>query len=231
MRCPYCERNNPDDSSSCTSCGMPLPVSSKTSNAKPQKVKSQEQSHNHFCPHCGALGTDCTPVIKTEVSSTGGGYGLLRGCCGGICLGPFGLLCGIKKQRITSTNQTWWICKNCGSEFVSKEAAREILGKGFTSMAMVTFLTTLILEIIKYILEYGGWGTGNWLSVIIVLGLIVFWYALPEAIQLATGRDLAHILEKDELGSLFYKQCIVYGLGSFLLGIMIGRPILEYFFG
>ena len=79
MRCPYCERNNPDDSQCCTSCGMPLPVSSKTSNAKPQKAKGQEQIHNRFCPHCGASGTDCTPVIKTEVSSSGGGYGLLRG--------------------------------------------------------------------------------------------------------------------------------------------------------
>ena len=33
------------------------------------------------CPHCHAGGDHCHPVVKTDVKTSGGGYGFWSGCC------------------------------------------------------------------------------------------------------------------------------------------------------
>lgn len=65
------------------------------------------------CPKCG--NENCQVI--TETSTKGKDYSVGKGLCGGILLGPLGLLCGAcgKGKQITST--TYWICSNCGYKF------------------------------------------------------------------------------------------------------------------
>ena len=78
-------------------------------------------SKNLHCPKCKSTDLQCMVSNQTTVSSTGGGYGVGKGCLGYLLLGPLGLLCGAcgSKQKITSENHqsTFWACKSCGEKF------------------------------------------------------------------------------------------------------------------
>ena len=66
------------------------------------------------CPNCG--GEHCQVV--TEVNSYTQGFGVGKGCCGYICFGPIGLLCGLCGMgEGSSTSVTYWICQDCGRKF------------------------------------------------------------------------------------------------------------------
>jgi transposase-like protein len=84
-------------------------------------TQSQQTVHNAMiCPKCGS--SSLQPVVKT---STSGGFSSGDACCGYLLLGPLGLLCGAHNKN--TSNQTWWICQNCGNQFRDqKEASLEI---------------------------------------------------------------------------------------------------------
>lgn len=66
------------------------------------------------CPNCG--GEHCQ--IITEVNTHTQGFGIGKGLCGYICLGPIGLLCGLCGMGANhTTSVTYWLCQDCGSKF------------------------------------------------------------------------------------------------------------------
>ena len=62
------------------------------------------------CPRCGVK-DQCQIVYGSENST---GYNVCGGVCGYVCLGPLGLLCGLKNEKVT---KHFWVCNNCGAKF------------------------------------------------------------------------------------------------------------------
>ena len=236
MKCPYCGSDNHDDAVSCEICEMPLnirtrkrpasrPTATQPSNMEQisQKIDIEQLPYAN-CPHCGNLLHDCTPVSRTTVISSGGGYGFFSGCCGTILLGPLGLLCGLRKHSITSTSQTWWVCKKCGKEFIEAEAAKKVVEESITGAATTTCIISLIWQAVFAFIGYNRWVRD--IALLIIAGT---WIALPEGIKQSTGYDLKQLLTSEERKD-FYKRCAFYGIIGFLLGAVIGGKAMDYLF-
>lgn len=65
------------------------------------------------CPDCGS--ENCQ--IINEVATAGKDYDAKEGCCGYICFGPIGLLCGACGKGKKTTNTNYWVCNNCGKKW------------------------------------------------------------------------------------------------------------------
>lgn len=82
-----------------------------------QKGSSSTQPQTG-CPKCGSNNIQ---VVTNVVDNTKvQGYGLGKGCCGSVLMGPFGLLCGLcgmgnKKGSINTAHSR--VCANCGHKF------------------------------------------------------------------------------------------------------------------
>lgn len=77
------------------------------------------------CSFCGSDNTQLVMQNTTDVKT--GGYNWASGCCGMCLLGPFGILCGMlgRGSKIKVTNETWWLCNDCGNKCISKSSALE----------------------------------------------------------------------------------------------------------
>lgn len=224
MKCPYCGSENRDDAVSCEICEMPLkqaPTRRPVARQNIARPTYEEPASFGACPQCGAPLNDCTPVSKTSVKSSGGGYGLFSGCCGLVLLGPLGLLCGLKKQNITSSNQTWWVCRRCGKEFVEKETAKEIANSAITSAAIRTFIIAVIWAFLFATIYYDPW-----IRNIALLAIAGIWIVMPTGIREATGYTLKELLTAEERKS-FYKQCVFYGIIALVLGLVICTKVID----
>lgn len=78
------------------------------------------------CPKCGS--TDCQVFVTNSVKmhSSTQGFGAGKACCGSMCLGPIGLLCGAvgagkSKTWSEQEQQDFWICQKCGSRFTARD--------------------------------------------------------------------------------------------------------------
>lgn len=65
------------------------------------------------CPKCGS--ENCQFHTKTELK--GSLFSLKDACCGSICLGPLGILCGLCGTSIDTTTKEFWVCNDCGNQF------------------------------------------------------------------------------------------------------------------
>lgn len=237
MKCPYCDFENRDDAVSCEMCDMPLkqltrkrPASrpAATQSAKPERPPRivHPEEYDVFptvgCPNCGTPLEGCAPIVKTTVKSTGGGYGLFSGCCGTIILGPLGLLCGLRKQNITSSNQTWWVCRKCGKEFIEKDAAKEVADSVITSSAAMTGIIAFFWQIMFRLFGYSAWIRN--IALLIIAGT---WIIIPERIRETTGYEMKQLLVHEER-VVFYKKSAFYGVICFGIGMFIGAKIAEY---
>ena len=228
MRCPYCGSENRDDAVSCEICEMPLKQAPTRRPVARQNIARPTYEEPVFfgaCPQCGAPLNDCTPVSKTSVKSSGGGYGLFSGCCGMVLLGPLGLLCGLKKQNITSSNLTWWVCRRCGKEFVEKETAKEIANSAITSASIRTFVIAAIWAFLFETIYFD-----TWVRNIALLAIAGIWGVMPTGIKEATGYTLKELFTAEERKS-FYKQCAFYGIMALVLGLVICTKAIEFLLG
>lgn len=237
MKCPYCGYENDVGAVNCEMCEMPLLQLSRkqpqTRQAVPQTSKAERPIRRHQpedsfglpsvgCPNCGSPLSDCAPIVKTTVKSSGGGYGLFSGCCGTILLGPLGLLCGLRKQTITSTNQTWWVCRKCGKEFVEKEAAREIADSVLMSSVVMTGVIAIIWQVVFALAGYS-----SWVRNIALLAIAGTWMVLPERVKETTGYTMQQLMVHEERVE-FYKKCAFYGVIAFFIGTTIGGKGMEF---
>ena len=78
-----------------------------------RKYYKGKRGKNMKCPKCGC---DNCQVI-TETKTSGKDFSVGKGLCGGLLLGPLGLLCGAcgKGKQVNSVN--YWVCPNCGNKF------------------------------------------------------------------------------------------------------------------
>lgn len=63
------------------------------------------------CPSCG--NENCTPMSETQTQ----GFGLGKSLCGSLCLGPYGLLCGLCGMGKNKGTKVFFVCNNCGQRF------------------------------------------------------------------------------------------------------------------
>lgn len=236
MKCPYCDFDNRDDAVSCEMCEMPLNIMVKKrpparntttqSSGIEQTARSAyvEEMPYAFCPHCGNPLNNCSPVSKTTITSSGGGYGFFSGCCGTIFLGPLGLLCGLRKQSISSSSQTWWVCRKCGKEFIEEEAAKAVVEESITGAATTTFIISVIWQVVFAFVGYS-----DWVRDIALLAIAGTWIVLPDGIRQSTGYTIKQLFTSDERIE-FYKKCAFYGIIGFFLGAVIGGKAMEFLF-
>lgn len=229
MKCPYCDSENRDNATCCEKCEMPLNLIREETarHQKPMKIheplllSDDELLFHEGCPHCGAPYSNCVPLVKSELSGSGG-YSLFSGCCGTVLLGPLGLLCGLRRQSFSTSNQTWWACRRCGKEFLERDVAVDVADSCVWKAVGVTLVVSLISSALSTL-----FGPNEWIRDITLLAIVGIWFTLPEVIAQATGYPFKQLLEGEERKS-FYKKCIFFGIIAFCFGLKIGDVIAEF---
>ncbi len=74
------------------------------------------------CPNCGS--NNCQFISNTITHNSGFGFG--DACCGYICLGPIGLLCGLCNMDQETKIKEYWVCQECGTKFSAKDMQKAI---------------------------------------------------------------------------------------------------------
>lgn len=118
MQCKYCGKELADGSAFCNFCGKPqkntVQPASPAKSSNPPSPSTQEEG-SLKCPHCGSTHLQFTTQVKTQGVSAG------DACCGYVCLGPAGLLCGLCGAGSTESKD-YWVCCDCGTKFTTEEA-------------------------------------------------------------------------------------------------------------
>lgn len=183
MFCHECGTQIPEGVKFCYKCGAKVveDINGNTANLNTTDIQTLEPSNIEMlenpnrsrieCPNCHSL--NLIPVSETQTYVSGSGYGVGKGCCGYILLGPLGLLCGLCGTGATSqtTTSTWWVCKDCGNKFRDPkeiEAAKKTSWNLCLALA-ISFLVIFSLNFIAGIALYGEGG----ISVSSVLGMII----------------------------------------------------------
>lgn len=151
------------------------------------KAECSETPSGVCCPRCGSHNVQYAPV--TAVNSSG--YSCCTGCCGGLLLGPLGLLLGMCGMGTKSTTTVSWMCNNCGRQFVTAEQAEK---QCRTNAALGTFFNVVgLLFLGVFIFSPFGWIIGG-LS--LLCGCISVYSALyPEA---TTGHHVEALIPDTE---------------------------------
>lgn len=140
MFCPKCGNSIPYGVRFCPKCGNPIKKIEPAVPMEPQAKKSAGQSspprdgqapfqkkkgylmfEDGVCPNCGSH--NCEIQVQQNVTSSGSNYSCCNGALGTICMGPFGLLCGLcgTGSKTTTTHKSMWVCKDCGNQFPTKQ--------------------------------------------------------------------------------------------------------------
>lgn len=132
MYCNHCGKEIVENSAFCVYCGTKvsaiesqlqneeqsmLPAVIEKSEISTQMAKSRCPSvsdvHRLKCPRCGSTNLHFTTVTENKFFSG------TSACCGAVCLGPIGILCGLCGAGSETTN--FWVCYDCGNEFFASE--------------------------------------------------------------------------------------------------------------
>lgn len=119
MQCKHCGRELAEGSAFCHHCGHPQNETAGQPAAGTPNTPAEEGGIK--CPHCGSTRIQFTTTVKTQGVSVG------DACCGYICLGPLGLLCGLCGAG--SETKESWVCCDCGARFTTKEAQKAVQQK------------------------------------------------------------------------------------------------------
>lgn len=232
--CGKCGTENPETAEYCKHCGsrMMKPNSNTTQQSKPinepiptcdTTVKSEHSTTPSVCPYCN--GTACTPVVKSEVKTKK--YGFFEGILGLIAFGPAGLLCGLCGSSSTKVkNETWWVCPDCGKEFISKESA---IARAKHSM-VVSAIYSAIFSGIGFLAFLDSWSF--WVILIAALAVVCVWAAVIGDISKTSGYDdvndiLTTPAEKYNFWSRYVELIII---SIVIGGVIIGGGIYEFMY-
>lgn len=130
------------------------------------------------------------------------------GCFGTILLGPIGLLCGGCGRTKTSVrSEQWFLCNDCGKEFISKKSAllrteAEIVSSSLYSAVFVLFLS------------YAAAASQSvWWTLLLIALILGTWAAIPVSLCESTGKELKELLQDKD-----YKRMV----GGYVAGIVVG---------
>lgn len=230
MYCRFCGTENPNESVFCKKCGKQiktpetqLPQDIPPVLADKPVAPSSQETAGISCPHCHAGGENCHPVVKTDIKTSGGGYGFWNGCCGLILLGPVGLLCGACGSSVKTKvrNETWWVCQKCGKEFISKQSALERANLSMRTAALYSLFAAMATAY-----SFGdGEVSSFWVVAIAALVIIGLWASIPMAMSESSGLPVDQLLTPDEKSS-FQTKLILSCIASVLGGLIVGFAAL-----
>lgn len=153
------------------------------------------------CPKCKSERLIST--TDTIVNDNSKGYGGGLGCLGFLLMGPLGLLCGLcgKKRDISVENLHYFICQDCGHEFLAHDDAVRMLNSiiykcYFGGISTVAIAFTLICVCI-------GEGIGGLLPFLAVIALIIGIIIVVQGRKL--GKKL-HELEEHGYEASYYND-------------------------
>lgn len=226
MFCRFCGNKNPEDAVFCKQCGKQIAAeellsqrATTSTSETPQSSPTAPIEYLLSCPYCG--NNNCRPIVKTEVKTSGGGYGFWNGCCGLILLGPVGLLCGACGSSVKTKvrNETWWVCQKCGKEFISKQSAIE---RANLSMRTAAIYSLIAASVVGYSFSDSE-VSSFWVVIIAVLIIAGLWGSIPMAMSESSGLPIDELLSPEEKSSFrtrFILLCVASILGGLLLGIV-----------
>lgn len=240
MFCHKCGYKAVEGASFCEKCGTKLinNGSSITNIENIPNVKSENlQQYEDFtancyhsykkmsCPKCNSQ--DVYPISETETKIKGGGYGIGKGICGWLILGPIGLLCGAcgSKPKFDSKTRIFWICKNCKNKFRSTEDIEEEQEQDGLASIMGLFPGSLILYIAGNLFrenEIDFLGLPSWIYItlgvigLILVSLAVLYYAVKE-------------IEKSEKKGMYTMGIFITSVCILVLGIIFAIIGVSFF--
>lgn len=230
MFCIHCGKEIPDDAKFCKFCGQSCLVSHISEPQIKEEAKNiggtAVNRSNITCPHCGQK--DCQPIIKTTAQSQSNNYSCLGGACGGLLLGPIGLLlglCGGKSSSSVST-KTKWVCMNCGKEFFSLEDARKEW-KGLAGMGAILlgiYIPFFILGLFMLIIASDVVSGFSFLLWDILLGAFLWGPALWAYSVCKKGYDcypLRSLFTEEELSEWKRKTIKKFGYEGIILLVIV----------
>ena len=221
MFCTNCGREIPDSAKFCRYCGTAccskdgepyetthIPDMDYAYDDDDRAMK--DTSSGLTCPYCGA--TNSQLVTRTTTHTQAGGYSYTAGICGGILLGPLGLLLGLcgRSASATTATKSRWVCMNCGAEFISPQDAKQVinglavLGTLFTQATV--FLVPLCLSEPDFL----------WIFCVLAACAAISWIA---CMYNKTGYRLEEIMTDFELDK-WKKTCIFVNVGI-MVGIIL----------
>lgn len=244
MFCRFCGAENEDHAVFCKKCGKSLgaepPVEQPTAvipaNPAAAPAPSEPAPAGQVpaeppapiawegplsCPYCRAGGGHCHPVVKTDVKTSGGGYGFWSGCCGLILLGPPGLLCGACGRSVKTKvrNDTWWVCDQCGKEFLSKQSA---LAQASLSMRSAALYSLLLTSGMFYGMSQPDGSI--WMFLIFSLIVVGLWFSIPKTMAETTGLAPDQLLTPEEYAA-FRLKLWAFCVLSIVLGALWGASV------
>ena len=251
MYCGHCGKENTDDAKFCVYCGASLQeeASGKSTGSRAQEqtfwklleneIKAVRNHGTSFCkeepiipddkqcPNCGSFNIHMVQKNMTDIKSSG--YNLGNGCCGLCLLGPFGLLCGLlgTKSKVKVTNETWWMCNECGKEHISQASALEKAENFIGTL----WGNVLLLGVIGSLFFY--WGLGpNLLSFLLVIGIsiivpLAFTAINYDMLSKELGYSIIDILSMEK--RQHYRKAVLQDIGILAAAIIFFVPILQAF--
>ena len=196
MYCRQCGKELTNDAKFCAFCGAPCEEMSEP--PKQQDPPPNSNRSQITCPRCGSQNTQ--PVVHTSAQVHTGGYSCLGGACGGILLGPVGLLLGLCGRSSTTqiSSQTRWVCGDCGMEFSCKQDEEKRL-RFLLSSAFIMIITTYVLTLLGLLGAYTAIG-----SACFTLALAFFMFSLIAWFSCRKGScyQLEDLFAEEELQSL-----------------------------
>lgn len=184
-----------------------------------------EIPNDTVCAFCGS--TAMEPMQKNITKIKTGGYNVESACCGTCLLGPFGLLCGLigNGSKTSITNETWWVCKNCGKQHISHSTALEKVELAMNGLWGNALLGGAICSCFLY------WAISGRLTA--VLAVLLSSIGIPliiagsqyDAISKELGYSVADIMDTDKRKS--YALVLLGCMGLFAAAMLFVVPVLE----
>lgn len=221
MFCTHCGREISDRAKFCRYCG----TACCPRNGEPHDVNHipdmdyacddndtamKDTSSGLPCPYCGAINSKL--VTRTTTHTQAGGYSCTAGICGGILLGPLGLLLGLcgRSASATTATQTKWVCMNCGAEFISPQDAKKVI---YALAVLGTMFTQATVFLVPLCLSEPGF---LWIFSVLAACAAISWIA---CMYNRTGYRLEEVMTDSELDR-WKKICIFANVG-FMVGIIL----------
>ena len=198
LKCPSCGAINSENAKFCFKCGAtsrndqpsekeeprvivepatPMiahpqnvyaPDNRSYTSARPQ-VGYDNPVTGDVCPYCGARDSEIFTKSYKEVYNKY--FGCSDACCGYICLGPIGILCGFCGAEHSSSERTekWHRCRNCGKVFRDRKEASDKLSGLAVGCVCLGALFAGIVSIMLWTHSL------SWITGLLALGIIAVW--------------------------------------------------------
>lgn len=178
-----------------------------------------EDSADTICPFCHQGGCEWFRKNNTTVKQKS--FNIWDGICGMLCLGPFGLLCGLcgAGQEVEVSDENWYYCKKCGKQHISRGSALAKAEKIYYSCLASSLIAAAIFSLMLWL----GAGLLVLIPIAVPAGM---WYSMFKDLKADLGFPLTDIIDQDTL----IKRILIAAIPTIIVAI-VAYPIIESILG